>query len=119
MPLNAYEVYTTKVISEVNYLGVYTTSVTPRKQTTLSHALTASYKNRFQVRTSYHLGKILPTNISAKFSLRVTIRMELISFLLRALRIELQCPHESELSYNSFSIDFIPFFMLDRTRYSE
>ena len=84
-----YEVYTTKVIPEVNYVGVYTANVTPRKQTSLSYALTASYKNRFHVQTSYHTGKILATNISTNFNLRVTIRMELISFLLRALRIEL------------------------------
>ena len=44
-PLDVYEVYTTKVTPEVNYLGVYTTNVTPiRKQTTLSYDLTANYK---------------------------------------------------------------------------
>ena len=70
MPLNAYEVCTTKVTPEVNYLGIYTTNATPRKQNPLWYDLSANYKNRFQVRTSYNTGKTLATNISTKFQLK-------------------------------------------------
>ena len=46
----------------------------------------------------------------------VTIRIELIPFLLRPYIGDwIICLHKSGLSFNSFRIEFIPFFILDRT----